>query len=69
MPRRFEFVGGGSSKFWVIEMSGKSSTVRFGRIGTDGQSKSREFESPEDAKREVDKQVREKTGKGYLEKP
>jgi DNA ligase 1 len=36
--RRFEFVGGSSSKFWEIRVSGNQAVVRFGRIGTNGQT-------------------------------
>jgi predicted DNA-binding WGR domain protein len=36
--RRFEFVGGGLSKFWEISHQGAQVTVRFGRIGTTGQT-------------------------------
>lgn len=29
-PRLFEFHDGGSDKFWIIELDGKSHTVRYG---------------------------------------
>jgi len=39
MPvRYFEFVEGKSSKFWQIGCHGNQVTVRFGRIGTAGQT-------------------------------
>jgi len=41
--RRFEFVGGGSDKFWEISIQGKDVTVRFGRNGTNGQSSVKSF--------------------------
>nr|MBC8290932.1 WGR domain-containing protein [Planctomycetota bacterium] len=44
-PRLFEFHKGGSDKFWVIELDGESHTVRYGRQGTDGQSKTKDFGS------------------------
>ncbi len=34
--RRFECVGGGSNKFWVVSVSDNTVVVRFGRIGTNG---------------------------------
>jgi hypothetical protein len=39
----FEFVGGSSKKFWEISIAGNSFTVRFGRIGTAGQSQTKTF--------------------------
>ena len=32
--RRFEFIEGGSSKFWQIEKVGSTLNINFGRIGT-----------------------------------
>ena len=37
MKRYFEFVEGNSSKFWEITVRNNNVTVRFGRIGTEGQ--------------------------------
>lgn len=65
--RRFELVEGSSSKFWQIEVEGASLTVTFGRIGTAGQSKTTKCASPEAARSEADKLIREKTKKGYHE--
>jgi predicted DNA-binding WGR domain protein len=62
---RFEFRDGGSSKFWEAGVEGAVLTIRFGRIGTEGQSKSKALASVEAARKEYDKLVREKTGKGY----
>jgi DNA ligase-1 len=66
--RRFEFVKGGSSKFWEVDVRGKQLSVCFGRIGTAGTTKDKSFGSPADAKREAAKLVGEKTKKGYVEK-
>ncbi|MFO1253427.1 MAG: DUF4132 domain-containing protein [Inhella sp.] len=65
--RRFELVEGTSSKFWEVELSGAELTVRFGRIGTAGQSKTKAFDDAAAALKEHDKLVKEKTGKGYAE--
>ena len=65
--RRFEFVGGGSSKFWHITLDGAAYTVTFGRIGTAGQSQTKTFGNAALAQAEHDKIVREKVGKGYTE--
>jgi predicted DNA-binding WGR domain protein len=70
MPR-YELVEGTSSKFWEIEIAGTGAgtrmTTRWGRIGTAGQEKTKDFASPEKAQAEHDALVREKTGKGYRE--
>lgn len=66
--RYFEFVDGGSSKFWEIKLEGTAFTTRYGKIGTEGQISMKEYESEEKAQREHDKLVAEKTRKGYWEK-
>ncbi len=65
--RRFEFVEGTSKKFWEIESAGKNVTVRFGRIGTDGQTQIKAQVSEAAALSAIEKLIREKTGKGYTE--
>jgi len=65
--RRFEFSEGSSNKFWEIRVEGESHTVRFGKIGTDGQTKTKEFESAAAARSDADKLIAEKTKKGYEE--
>ena len=66
-PRLFEFHEGGSDKFWIIELAGKSHTVRYGRQGTDGQSKTKDFGSDDEARKSYDKLIAQKTKKGYVE--
>lgn len=63
--RRFEFIEGGSRKFWEIGQSGSEMTVRYGRIGTNGQTQTKSFPDEARAAREVEKLVREKVKKGY----
>ncbi|MET0981650.1 MAG: WGR domain-containing protein [Telluria sp.] len=65
--RRFEMVEGDASKFWEVRCSDGALTVRFGRIGTAGQTKVKEFDEPGDASAERDKLIKEKTRKGYRE--
>lgn len=72
----FEFIGEDASrkseraeKYWEITQVGKNITVRFGKIGADGQLKVKEFETKEEAEAEVAKLIKEKTKKGYIEKP
>jgi predicted DNA-binding WGR domain protein len=63
--RYFEFVGGASKKFWAVRVQGSSLTVRFGRIGTGGQTKTKALSSADEASRAADRLVREKTNEGY----
>lgn len=67
MARRFVFEEDGSSKFWEIETSGTDVTVRFGRIGTQGQEKTKSHPSADAAEKDAAKLVAEKTKKGYRE--
>lgn len=64
MPR-YEFTEGSSRKFWEIELDGTSFTTTYGRIGTDGQTSMKEWDSEERARKEYDKLIAEKTKKGY----
>lgn len=64
---RYEFVEGKSSKFWEIELDGSQVTTRWGRIGSKGQAKTKDLDSPEAAQKEYDKLVKSKTKKGYQE--
>ncbi len=65
--RRFEFVGGTSAKFWMAKVEGTLFTVVYGRLGTDGQRKEKEFDSDAAATKEYDKKVAEKQREGYVE--
>jgi len=67
MQRRFEFVGGSSAKFWEVTASGPSVTVRFGRLGTEGQSQSKKLGDADAATRHAEGLVRQKLAKGYVE--
>ena len=66
--RRFEYVDGTSSKFWAIELKGRSLTVNFGRIGSGGQTRLKTFDDEAGARKEYEKLIAEKTRKGYVEK-
>ncbi|MCA9617547.1 MAG: WGR domain-containing protein [Myxococcales bacterium] len=65
--RRFELVAGSSSKFWEVEVDGADVVVRYGRIGTDGQTRRKAHRDAAQAATAADKLVREKVAKGYLE--
>jgi predicted DNA-binding WGR domain protein len=66
--RRFEFIGGSSRKFWEVAVAGSAVTVRFGRIGTAGQTQQKLFADEATAARAAQRLVREKLAKGYVEK-
>lgn len=63
--QRLECSDGKSNKFWEVEVVGCDLTVRFGRIGTSGQENTKTFVAPDDAIKERDKLIKEKTRKGY----
>jgi predicted DNA-binding WGR domain protein len=65
--REFTFSEGTSNKFWAIELDGKRHTVNFGRIGTSGQTQTKEFSSADEAKKSYEKLAAEKVKKGYVE--
>ena len=58
-----------AEKYWEISQVGKKVTVRFGKIGADGQLIVKDFETNEEAEAHMAKLVKEKTKKGYIEKP
>ena len=65
--RYFESTEDGASKFWEIWMDGVTVTTRWGKIGTAGQTKPKEYADAAKAKKEYDKLLAEKTAKGYEE--
>lgn len=67
MKRELVYMDAKSSKFWNIELAGTSHTVTFGRIGTGGQSNIKTFPSEDAARKDMEKLIREKLGKGYVD--
>jgi len=65
--RYFEFKDEISDKFWEIELKGSALHLRWGKTGTNGQSKIKVLESADKAQKEYNKLVAEKTQKGYQE--
>ena len=65
-PRRFEFVGGTSSKFWEVRVQRSDVYTSYGRIGSTGQTSCKSFETAEAAAAHAAKLVQEKTRKGYV---
>ncbi|MHC4401868.1 MAG: DNA ligase [Planctomycetota bacterium] len=68
VARYFELVAGKSNKFWEIAVDCCEVTVRYGRIGTDGTTRTKDFSDNAAAEAHADKLIQEKTGKGYVEK-
>lgn len=67
MKRELVYMDAKSSKFWNIELTGNSHTVTFGRIGTGGQTLTKSFPSEEAARKDMEKLIKEKLGKGYVD--
>jgi len=65
--RYFECVQGTSSKFWEVSVVDNELTTRWGRIGSQGQSKSKTFATPEAACKERDSLIESKIAGGYRE--
>ncbi len=67
MTRRFEFVAGNSAKFWELTVHRAVLTIRFGRLGTDGQTQTKTFPTADLALVQAKKLIVQKTRKGYSE--
>ena len=66
MKRYLEYKDEKSHKFWEITLNGKEFTTRYGKIGANGTTKTKEFETEEKAKKEYDKLIKKKLKKGYV---
>jgi predicted DNA-binding WGR domain protein len=65
--RRFECVDDKSSKFWEISVSGVTTTVKFGKIGSHGQTKSKDHGDAAKANKFAEKEIASKLKGGYTE--
>jgi predicted DNA-binding WGR domain protein len=65
--RRFELSDGKSNKFWSVEQEGVELHLSWGRIGTQGQAKTKTFASDAKAEAEATKLIDSKVKKGYQE--
>ena len=63
----FEYKDAKSSKFWEVSVSGKKVNIRYGKIGTDGQTSLKELSTPAEAKAHAEKQAAGKVKKGHKE--
>lgn len=67
METYLEYNDGSSHKFWQIKIEGPAHTVTYGKIGTDGQKKTKNFDTPEAALKDGEKLIKSKIKKGYKE--
>lgn len=67
MKRYFEYKDVTSCKFWEVTLDNNLVIVRFGKIGANGNSSEKTFDSAEKAQKECEKLIRQKTSKGYEE--
>jgi uncharacterized protein (TIGR02996 family) len=65
--RTFVFTDEKSKKFWNIDLQGTGFTVTFGKVGTKGQTQTKDFPDEDRARKAHDKLVAEKLDKGYVE--
>ena len=67
MKRRLHLTEGNSDKFWYIDVAEDQVTVRYGRTGTAGTTRTKQYESADKALTEAKKQVAAKIKKGYTD--
>jgi NAD-dependent DNA ligase len=63
--QRYEYVDDKSSKFWEVRIDGNNVEVRYGKIGTSGQSLTKDFDDGTAARKHADKLTAEKLKGGY----
>ena len=69
MKKYFEYTDEVSNKFWEINLKKNQIIITFGRIGIKNPvCQLKKFNSNEEAKKYIDKKIREKINKGYVEK-
>jgi predicted DNA-binding WGR domain protein len=75
MKKYFEYIGasdrtktGETAKFWEITVDGTSVSVRFGKLGANGQTSVKELENEAEAEAYANKKIAEKTNSGYQER-
>lgn len=66
MNERYEYREGKSAKFWAVHVDGASVTTNWGRIGTTGQSKEKDYADAAAALKDAKKVAASKVKKGYV---
>lgn len=64
--RRFQLVEGSTAKFWEVEGAGSLLTVRYGKLGTTGQTQTKDLGSVEAVSKQMEQLIKEKSKKGYV---
>lgn len=67
MKRTFVYTDEKSNKFWTIDVNNNACIITFGKVGTAGQTQTKEFANEEECRKAADKLIAEKTKKGYKE--
>jgi DNA ligase-1 len=65
--RRFEYLEEGPGKFWEVSVSGNEVRLRYGTIGTPGQTKTETFAGPADASQAAAELIADKVDDGFVE--
>lgn len=65
--RYFELSDDKSSKFWEVTIDGDDVKVRYGRIGSNGQTRTKSFQDSAAAEAHSSLLIDQKTAKGYIE--
>ena len=65
---RLEYKDKVSQKFWEVSAAGSTINVKYGRLGTKGQSSVKKMSTPDAAKKEIEKLIKSKLKKGYKKK-
>ena len=65
MKSRLEYVGGSSAKFYEVTTSGNEVSIRFGRLGTAGQTQTKTLADDYAAAKHADRLIGSKLAKGY----
>lgn len=65
--RSFTLQDGRHNKFWTVQTRGRYFFATWGKIGTRGQTQTKDFPSAEKARVYADNMIAEKRGKGYAE--
>ena len=63
MKKHLEYKDEKSHKFWQIKVVENTFTVTFGKFGTNGQSKTKEFDNAEKSIQEAEKVIKQKQKK------
>lgn len=63
---RLENTTGGASKFWEAQVQGNQATIRFGKLGTNGQTQVKTYGSEAETQAAVEKVAKKKLADGYV---